>query len=226
MPCLSADRAQPLEVALRRRQHAGGSRHRLDDHRGDGRWVVQRDDALELVREVRAPGRLAAAEGVVLQVVRVRQVIHAGQHAGAEHLAVGDDAADRDAAEADAVIALLAADEPRALRLAAHAVIADGDLQRRVHGLGSGIHEEHVIEIAGRELRDAAGQLERGRMAHVERGRVVELARPARAPPRRSSDGSARRCSTTVRRCRRGCAARRGTCSTCPGPPPAGAGPS
>ena len=38
-----ADRAQALEVALRRRQHAGRARHRLDDHGGDGGGAVQRD---------------------------------------------------------------------------------------------------------------------------------------------------------------------------------------
>ncbi len=38
---LVADRAQLLQIALRRRQHAGRARHRLDDHRGDGRSVVQ-----------------------------------------------------------------------------------------------------------------------------------------------------------------------------------------
>ena len=52
------------------------------------------------------------------EVMGVRQVVDAGQQ-GAEELAVGDDAADRDAAEADAVIAALAADEARARALAA-----------------------------------------------------------------------------------------------------------
>ena len=80
---------------------------------------MQRDDALELVGEMRAPVRLALAEGLVLAVVGVRQVIDAGQQR-AEELAVVDDAADRDAAEADAVIAALAADQARARAFAAH----------------------------------------------------------------------------------------------------------
>jgi hypothetical protein len=43
----------------------------------------------------------------------VRHVVDAGQQR-AEHLAVGDDAAHRDAAEIDAVIAALAADQAEA----------------------------------------------------------------------------------------------------------------
>jgi len=37
---LLGDLAQPLEIALRRRQHAGRSGHRLDDHGGDGIGAV------------------------------------------------------------------------------------------------------------------------------------------------------------------------------------------
>ena len=52
---LLGDLAQPLEIALRRRQHAGRSGHRLDDHGGDGVGAVQPDDALELVGEIARP---------------------------------------------------------------------------------------------------------------------------------------------------------------------------
>ena len=76
---LVADRAQPLQIALGRRQHAGRARHRLDDDGGDGRGVVQRDDALELVGEMRAPLGLALGEGLLLAIVGRRQVIDAGQ---------------------------------------------------------------------------------------------------------------------------------------------------
>ena len=60
MPCFVADRAEPLEIALRRHEHARRAGHRLDDHRGDGRGVVERHDALEIIRELGAPGRLPA----------------------------------------------------------------------------------------------------------------------------------------------------------------------
>ena len=110
---LVADGAQPRQIALGRGDDAGRARHRLDDDRRDGGGVVQRDDTLKLIRQMRAPVRLALGEGLVLAAVGVRQVIDAGQER-AEHLAIVDDAADRDAAEADAMIAALAADEPRA----------------------------------------------------------------------------------------------------------------
>jgi hypothetical protein len=58
----------------------------------------------------RAPFRLALGEGLMLAVIGRRQMIDAGQQR-AEELAVVDHAADRNAAEADAVIAALAADQ-------------------------------------------------------------------------------------------------------------------
>ena len=114
---LRADLAQLLQIALRRNQHAGRAGHRLDDHRGDRRRVVQRDDAFEFVGEMRAPCGLALRERVVFEVVRVRQVIDRRQQRARERLAIRRDAAHRNAAEAHAVIAALAADQPRALRL-------------------------------------------------------------------------------------------------------------
>ena len=97
----------------------------------------------------------------------------------AEMLAVVDDAADRDAAEADAVIAALAADQAGAGAFAAHVVIGERDLERGVDRLGARVAEEHVVEIGGRERRDPARELEGLRMGELERRRVVELRRLA-----------------------------------------------
>ena len=47
---LRGDLAQPLEVALGRRQAASRTGHRLDDDGRDGRGVVQPDQAQQLVR--------------------------------------------------------------------------------------------------------------------------------------------------------------------------------
>ena len=66
---------------MRRDQHAGRAGDRLDDHGGDGRGVVQRDDALEVVGELGAVLRQAARERVALQVVGVAQVVDAAEHA-------------------------------------------------------------------------------------------------------------------------------------------------
>ncbi len=74
---LVADRAQALEVALGRRVDADRARHRLDDHRGDGRGIVQRAQPLEVVGQMRAPFGLAARERVVLEVERVAHVVDA-----------------------------------------------------------------------------------------------------------------------------------------------------
>ena len=106
-------------------------------------------------------------------------MIDAGQQR-AELLAVVDDAADRDAAEADAVIAALAADQPHPRRIAADIVKSQRDLERGVDRFRAGIAKEHMIEIAGRQRRDARRQFERLGMGELERRRVIELGRLAR----------------------------------------------
>ncbi len=169
-----ADRPQPLEIALRGRQHAGRARHRLNDDGRDGGGIVQRRDPFEIIGEVRAPLGLALGEGLGVAVVGVRQMVDAGEQRP-EELAVVDDAADRDAAEADPVIAALAADQAGTGALAAHVMIGERDLERGVDRLRAGIAEEHMIEIAGRQRRDAACELERIRMAELERRCVVKL---------------------------------------------------
>ena len=174
---LVADLAQALEIALRRRQNAGGAGHGLDDHGGDGGGVVERDDALQLVGEMRAPFRLAAGEGLLGAVIGVGQVVDARQQR-AEELAVLDDAAHRDAAEADAVIAALAADQARLAALALHVPIGQRHLQRRVHRLGARVAEEDVVQVARGELGEARGEGEAARMAELEGRRIVELLRP------------------------------------------------
>ncbi len=167
---------------------------------------MQRDDALELVGEMRAPFRLALGEGLMLAVIGRRQMVDAGKQR-AEQLAVGDDAADRNAAEADAVIAALAADQPGARALAAHIMIGQRDLERGVDRFRAGIAEEHAVEIARRQRRDAARQLERLRMGELERRRIIELR--GLALDRRDDRVAAMAgiACTTARRCRR---ARRG----------------
>ena len=103
-------------------------------------------------------------------------MIDAGEQR-AELFAVGDHAADRRAAEADAVIAALAADEARARGVAADVMIGERDLERGIDRLRTGIAEEHVIEIAGRQRRDAAGEFESLGMAELEGRREVEFGR-------------------------------------------------
>jgi len=113
----------------------------------------------------------AARERVACEVVRVADVVDTGQQ-GAEHLAVGDDAAHRDAAEVDAVITALAADELRACGFASDAVVSQCDLQRSVDGLGARVREEHVIETRRRDLDHGVGEREGRWVPHLE-GRCV-----------------------------------------------------
>ena len=136
------------------------------------------------------------------------QVIDAGQHRP-KHLRLFDHAADRDAAEADAVIALFAADQAGALALAAGAVIGQRDLERGIHRLGAGIGEEHVVEWLRRNRGQAFGQHEGQRMAHLEGRREIQRGDllADRLHDARCAHG--RHCSTTGRRCRPGSRGRR-----------------
>ncbi len=114
--------------------------------------------------------RLAEAEGVLGQM-RVAQVIDAGQRA--EHPPVVDDAADRDAAEADPVIAALAADQPGPRPLPDRALVGEGDLERGIDRLRPRIAEEDVVEPGGEHQRELRRRGKGERVAEVEdRGEI------------------------------------------------------
>jgi hypothetical protein len=74
---LVEQRAQPLEVALRRRQDAVGAGDRLDDHGRDGLRPLVHDDLFE-VGEVVLHDLLL----VVAEAVRVRVRVHHPDHPG------------------------------------------------------------------------------------------------------------------------------------------------
>ncbi len=170
---LVAELAQALEVALGRRQHAGGARDRLDDHGRDGRSVVDIDDAQQLVGEVRAPRGLAAAVGLLGEIVGRGQVVDVGQEVAVGDAVLGD-AAHRHAAEADAVIGALASDEANARGIAAGPMIRERYLERRVDRFGARVAEEHVVEVRRGERGEAVGALEGDRVPELERRGVVE----------------------------------------------------
>src|SRR5467141_2306426 len=122
---------------------------------------------------MRAIFRLVLGEGLFLPVIGVRQMIDAGQQRS-EHLAVVDDAADRGPAEADAVIAALAADQAAAGALAVELMIGQRDLERGMGGLRSGIAKENVVEPGRRALGDAAGEFKDLRNAESKRRRIIQ----------------------------------------------------
>ena len=168
------DLPQPLQIAERRHQHAGGAGHRLHDHRGDRLRAVQGDQVQQEVGALGAVRRLPAGKGVAFRVVGVRQVVDAGQQRPVRR-AVGADSPHGHPAEADAVIGALAADQAGAARLSAPAMIGERDLQRGIDRLRPGVDEERMAQIAGQDRRQLGCQLEGGRMAHLEGGGVVEL---------------------------------------------------
>ena len=170
---LVAQLAQPLQIALRRRQHAGRAGDRLDDDGGDGFGAMQRHQPFEIVGEFGAVSRHLLGEGVAGEIVGVADMIDARQMGG-ESTAVVDHAADRHAAEADAVIAALAADQAGAGRLTGGALIGERDLQRGVGRFRARIGEEDAIKSLRRDRGQSFGEIERNRMTHLERGREVE----------------------------------------------------
>ncbi len=92
---------------------------------------MQRDQPLQILGQFDAMGRQTLAEGVALGIERVAHVIGGDLRKDA---AVVDQAADRDAAEADAVIAFFATDNARTRPLTDGALIGDGDLERGIDG--------------------------------------------------------------------------------------------
>ena len=89
---LVADVPEALQVTFGWNDDTSGAGDRLDDYCRDRRRIVQRNDILQLVGEMNAPLWQAARVSVVLQIMGVRQMIHARQH-GAEHFSVRRDAA-------------------------------------------------------------------------------------------------------------------------------------
>jgi hypothetical protein len=171
---LVAQLAQPLEVALRRRQHAGRTGHRLNDNGGDGGGIMQRHHALKLVGQVHAPFGLTLGVGLLSAVVGVRQVISARQQR-AKPLAVGDHAAHRNAAEAHTMITALTADHAGARGFTARTVIGERHLQGGVAGFRAGVGEERIVQVTRRQHGKARGQFENLRVAVLEGRREIEL---------------------------------------------------
>ena len=168
-----ADLAQPLQVSLRRHEHARRPGDRLDETGGDRVAAIGIAEALQVVGEVFAVLRLAAGEPV-LRPPGVPHVHDIG-HADREDVPVLDHARQRYTAHVDAVIGALARDETLAPVVASGAVIRHADLQRGIHRFGARIGEENVVDRLRRNRGDHSGELEGARMAQIERRGVVVL---------------------------------------------------
>ena len=145
-----AEFTQALQIARRRHDHPRRSGHRFDDHRGDAVRPVQLHHAHQVVGQMPTPLGLTAAEGAVLVIQGVAQVIDPLQ-LRTECPAVAPQTTDADAAETGSVVALVATDQS--------------------HGIG----EEHPVEPPGCHGAEAAGETEGLGMADLEGHRVVQL---------------------------------------------------
>src|SRR5262245_34689104 len=103
----------------------------------------------------------------------VRQVIDAGQQRS-EQFALANDAADRGAAEADAVIATLASNQAGARSLTPHAVVGDRDLERSIDGFRTRVGEEHPIKITRQQSAELRRRLECAGVSHLKSRYIVE----------------------------------------------------
>jgi hypothetical protein len=90
-------------------------------------------------------------------------------------------ATERGAAEAAAMIAPLAGDEPRARALSGKLVIGERNLERGIDRLGARVAEEDAVEIARRKLGQARGQRKGRGVRRLEGRGIVE-------PPRLTAD--------------------------------------
>src|SRR5262249_41201625 len=102
------------------------------------------------------------------------QMIDTRYHEGGEHLAIRGDTANGNPTEPHAVISALPANEAHPRCIASHAVIADSNLQRRIDGLGAGVHEEHAVLGASAQCCNLARKRKGFRVTHLEPGREVE----------------------------------------------------
>ena len=173
---LGAQLAQALKVAHGRDQHARAAGHGLDDQRGDVAGIVQGHQAFHVLGQVSPMRRLAHAEGIARQVVCVADVVHPG-HRQPKGLAIAHQAAHRDAAEVDAVVTALAAQQPGACALATHAVVGQRHLQCGFHRFGAAVGKENLAHAGRRQLRHAFSQLKGLGVAHLEGRAEVHLCR-------------------------------------------------
>src|SRR4029079_18646762 len=137
---------------------------------------MQSDETIEVVGKMRPPFRLADAEGLLLAIVSLYQVVDAGEQR-TEWFAIVDDAANGNSTKTDTVIAAHTTDQTHARGIAAHVVIGERDLERCVDSLRSGVAEKYVIEVSRGERGNPARELECLGVAELECRRVVQRSR-------------------------------------------------
>jgi len=127
------DVAQPLQVALRRREYAPCPGNGLDDASRDRVTSVRLTDFLEVISEIIAVLGLATGKRVAVEQMRMPHVLGIGVER-AELSLVQTDTANTEAAKVDAVVSLLPANQHPTLPLAPGLMIGQSDLQRGIDG--------------------------------------------------------------------------------------------
>ena len=156
---LVADLAHALPVALGRGEAPAGVLHRLHDHGG------HRVRALELDLVRHGLGQVGLADHPARQAERVRiGHVNAARHQGLERLAQGRDPGRRQGAQRRPVVGDLAGDDLRLVRVAGELVVLARELDRGLDRLAAAAGEEHAVQVTGREIGDARGQLDGGRV--------------------------------------------------------------
>ena len=156
-PELVADLAHALEVALRRGEAAARVLHRLEDHARDRLRALEQDALVDRLGRVLDLGPVAVRVGDVAS--RREQRLERAPHVR--------DAGRGERAHGRAVVGELARDDLVAARVAGELVVLAAELERRVDGLRAAGGEEDAVEVAGGELGDARGELDRLRVRVV-----------------------------------------------------------
>ena len=166
-----ADVAQSGPVAVRRLQAASGVLHGLGDDHRDRFGALAIDHCRHLVEKQR---RELGSGLRPSEFIRVRDV-ECFDGGRAKRLFEAGHAGERQRAERDAVIRAVARDRLRAVRLAVRDVVLADQLPRGLDRLRAAVRKEHVVERAGRNPRQSAGQLHRRRVGHTPVGRERQL---------------------------------------------------
>ncbi|RML61602.1 hypothetical protein APX70_04216 [Pseudomonas syringae pv. maculicola] len=174
---LIANLTQPLEVALRRNDHAGRTCHRLYDDCRNVRRIVQFDQFQHFVGQ-RDTACFRHALGVRIAGQQgMRQVIDI--HQLPEHLAVAVYPTQAGTTDIHAMIAARPTDHLGLGRLPFQPPVGTHHLHCGICTLRARVGIEHVIEIARRQFGNLFCQLKRQRMPELKARRVIQHAQLA-----------------------------------------------
>jgi hypothetical protein len=110
----------------------------------------------------------------MFKIMGVRKMVNTRQQR-AKLPPVVDDAANRNAAKANAIIATLTSNQARARALSDGALICERNLQCRVDRFGSRIGKENAVQPLRHDRRQSRRQFKRKRVTQLEWRGIVQL---------------------------------------------------